>query len=230
MCERAEKSASGSASVSSIDGDGGRGDRGVLAGEGRRRREEEKLVVSPSSVPYEWWFEYSERGCEERCEDLVRGKMPFRRASQQSSSPTKMVSSQPPSASRSGSTSPRPISSTQPSTLTPPAPPSTESSALETAMECSELVEVPPRRTSHSRTPKRTSMARDLASRVRDWRTEEGMGRRAPMRDSKMARRREGVKSVGWSSEKGSERAARRALRDGRSVGISGRGESVDIV
>lgn len=77
-------------------------------------------------------------------------------------------------------------------------------------------------------------MARALASGVRDWRTAEGMGRRALMRDSKMARRSEGVRSVGWSRAKGRARAARRALRDGRRVGGSGRGrgdsESVDIV
>lgn len=200
-------------------------------GEGRRRSEVEKSAVSPSpSVPYEWWFKYNERGFEDRCEDLVRGKMPFRRASQQSSSPTKIVSSQHPSASRSGSTSPRPISSTQPSTLTPPAPASIESSTLEVAMECSTSAEVPPRRTSHSRTPKRTSIARALASRVRDWRMEAGMGRRAPMRDSKMARRSEGVKSVGWSRVKGSARVVRRALTDGRKAGRRGRGASVAIV
>lgn len=66
-------------------------------------------------------------------------------------------------------------------------------------------------------------MARDFASLVRDWRMEGGIGRRALMRDSKMARRREGVRSVGSSREKGRSRAARRALREGRNVVRRGR-------
>ena len=50
------------------------------------------------------------------------------------------------------------------------------------------------------------------------------------MSDSKIARKREGVRSVGWSMVKGSARAERRALTYGRNVGRSGRDESADIV